>query len=130
MPPVKSPHRHTVVIVVKIMDFLIMTGIVGISHIWRTIILLYCFSVYLLCKAPGTAEIVFCSCTADRGIFFISINIKFDLPFSPPVSFQSRKGHISSHIMSFSFYLIQYHIVLLQLGDLLSSPLCVKICDV
>lgn len=51
--------------------------------------------------------------------------------FSPPVAFHQRgQCQIGSHIVSSSFYAVQNHIVFLQFGDFLPSPLRTEICGV
>ena len=47
-----------------------------------------------------------------------------------PVAFQRGQCQIGSHIVSSSFYAVQDHIVFLQFGDLLASPLRTEICGV
>src|SRR5699024_6280235 len=130
MPAVKAPHRHTVVIMIRIMYPFIITGVKRISHIRGTIVLLHCFPVYLFCKAPGTSEIIFRSCAADGRILLISVYIKFDFSLSPPITFQGGQSHISSYIMAFPFYLIQDHIIPAKLRDPLPPPLGVEISNV
>src|SRR5699024_9869177 len=53
MPAVKTTHRHTVIIMIRIVYLFIMAGIKRISHIRGAVVLFHCFPVYLFCKAPG-----------------------------------------------------------------------------
>ena len=100
------------------------------SQIWCIIILLHSFSVHLLCKTPGASKIIFCSGSADCGIFIITVNIEFHFTFAPPVTFQCGKCNISSYIMTFSFYSVKDCIIFLLLCQSLSPPLCMEISDI
>ena len=107
-----------------------MGRIIWISQIRCAIILFHGLTVYLLSKAPGTTEIIFCSCSADSRIFFISVNVELNLTFTPPVTLQCCQCHISTYIVTFSFDIIKDYIIFLQLSDLFSSPLCVEVSDI
>ena len=88
MPAIKASHRWAVIIMIKIVDQFVMGRIIRISQIWCVIILFHGFSIHLFGKAPGTSKVIFRSCSADGRILLISVNIKFNFAFSPPVSFK------------------------------------------
>ena len=130
MPAVKTSHRHTVIVVIEIVNQLIVRRIIWISQIRCTIILFHRLTIYLFRKAPGTTEIIFCSRSANSWIFLISVNIEFNFAFTPPVTFQCCQCHISTYIVTLSFDIIKNYIIFLQLGDLFSSPLCMEVSDI
>ena len=107
-----------------------MSRIVWVAQIWCIIILLHSLSIHLLCKTPGASKIIFCSGSADCGIFIITVNIEFHFTFAPPVTFQCGKCNISSYIMTFSFYSVKDCIIFLLLCQSLSPPLCMEISDI
>ena len=115
---------------IKVMNQFIMSRVIWITQIWCIVILFHSFSVHLLCKTPGAAEIIFCTGSADCRIFLISVNVEFHFAFSPPVTFQGSKSNISSYIVSFSLYSVKNCIILLLLCQTFPSPLCMEISNI
>ena len=130
VPAVESALWYGVVVVVVVVDQFAMREVVWISHVRGAVVLFHGFPVYLFCEAPGAAEVVFGSSSAVGWVVFVAIHIEFYFAFSPPVAFQRGQCQIGSHIVSSSFYAVQNHIVFLQFGDFLPSPLRTEICGV
>ena len=127
MPAVKAALRHCIIIIIIAVHRLIMSGIIRIAQKRRIVRLLHRLSVNLLCKAPGTAKVIFHSGSADRRIFVISVNIKLHFSLAVPVPLQRRMCNIRSDIMSLSFYPVQHRIILLKLRQTLSAPLRMEV---
>ena len=75
VPPVKASLRQLIICMVIIMNLCITDGIVWVAQKRRTVRILHGSPVFLSGKAPGTADIIFRSRSADGGIFLISIQI-------------------------------------------------------
>ena len=88
MPAIKATLRKCIIIMIRTPGPLIVCGIIRISEERRIVILLHSLPVHLLCKAPGTAEIVLHTGSADRRICLISVNIELHLTFAIPVTLQ------------------------------------------
>ena len=127
VPAIKTTFRWHIVHVIRIVDRVILSGIIGISHKRRTVGLFSGYAVFRSRKAPGAAKIILCSRSADGRIFLITIQVNLQLSLSPPITFQGCKGKIGANVMSFSFYAVQDRIVLLKLRQALPSPLCMEV---
>src|SRR5690348_17353257 len=89
--------------------FLCVVKTIRFYYLWKSGVrsrkhfILMRFSIFEIVRA---AEIIFSARAINSGIFLITINVKLDLAFAPPPIIGDAPGQISSHILSFSLYVI------------------------
>ena len=71
VPAVEATLRHLIIIVVIIMKEGIVARVVRIAKIRSTVLIFNGLAILLCCKAPGTAEVIFCSGSANGWIFLL-----------------------------------------------------------
>ena len=127
MPAVESPHRRTVVIMIRIPYQIIMPGIIRISKKRRAISLFYRLAGFLHGETPWPSEIILHPGSADRRIFPVPVYVKLHFAFPPPIPLQGWQRNISSDILPLPFNTVRNHIILSKLRQFLPSPLRMEI---
>ena len=65
VPTVKTTFRWCIIHMIGIIDCVVFSGIIGISHKRCAIRLFLGHAIFCSCKAPGAAKIILCSRTTD-----------------------------------------------------------------
>ena len=65
MPTIKTSFRWYIIHMIGIIDRVVFSGIIGISHKRRAIRLFPGHAIFRPCKTPGAAKIILCSRTTD-----------------------------------------------------------------
>ena len=89
VPAVEAALWHLIIIVVIIMKEGIVARVVRIAKIRSTVLIFNGLAILLCCKAPGTAEVIFCSRSANGWIILVSIDVEFS---SHPLRTSSVRG--------------------------------------
>ena len=127
VPAVEAALWHLIIIVVIIMKEGIVARVVRIAKIRSTVLIFNGLAILLCCKAPGTAEVIFCSSSANGWIILVSIDVEFHLTFSVPVAFEAGKRKISSNVLAFPFDVVEDNVVFCLFRYALTTPLGMEI---
>ena len=127
VPAVEAALGHLVVVVVVVVEADVVGGVVGVAEVRRTILILDRTAVLLGGEAPGAAEVVFGSGTADGWVVLISVNIEFHFAFAVPVAFEGGEGEVGADVLAFAFYVVEDDVVVGFFGDALAAPLGVEV---